>query len=185
MGDRKKKSQKKFEMRGDARTVADLLRDIADQLEGAAPAPDAGETAIGDFRKLKISLKREGDRVAFKLKSEYSVTASPEDDIFVDDDGDDDGEKYKTLKKRMKKRFKAMGESLAAGRVPDPDLVSGFLEDSEQMMTWPEYGESFFSEYEAACGTFRLAAEGGDPAAVKSAFDIIDRVKHACHDKFK
>ncbi len=162
--------------------AARYLRKVADQLESGTPADEpASDPAIGDFKKLKIGLKNRGEQVEMKIKVKPTV--------FCDEAGSspEKGEKsaYKALKKKMKSDFKAIRESLVNGGFPLKETVGAFLRDSEQMVAYPGYGDAYYAEYQTACGRFQSAFEGGDLPGCQAACQELDRLKKACHDRYK
>lgn len=163
--------------------AARYLRRVADQVEsGGAAAEAPPEPAIGDFKKLKIGLKSRGEQVELKIKVKPAGFAGEAGGALTDK-----GEKsaYKTLKKKMKSDFKAIRESLVNGGFPPPETVSAFLRDSDAMLAYPGYGDEYYAEYQAACGRFQTAFDGGDLPGCQAACQAIDRIKKACHDQYK
>ena len=95
--------------------------------------------------------------------------------------------KYKPLKKRMKSSFKEIGESLAAQKLPEPDILDGFLADSERMMAFAgkKYGEADYPAYRQACRQFAEAYEARDWAAFKDGYTRLEQLKKDCHKAYK
>ncbi len=95
--------------------------------------------------------------------------------------------KYKPLKKRMKSSFKEIGESLAAQKLPEPEILNGFLADSELMMAFAgkKYGEADYPAYRQACRQFAEAYEARDWAAFKDGYTRLEQLKKDCHKAYK
>lgn len=177
--------------------LARLLREMADRLEGVAPeTEDAFGVETGDFFKLKLSLKRELDGYAAKLKSKPynpakaypapcagAVPAVPE--AAPSGTSETSPPKYKSLKKRMKGQFKSIYDSLINNALPAAPLVEAFLADSERMIAYPGYGDEFYGEYDALCTAFREAFGREDLDGCKRAVQDLNRLKKECHDRCK
>ena len=95
--------------------------------------------------------------------------------------------KYKSLKKKMKSTFKNMGESLEALNLPEPELMSAFLADSERMLsfTGKKYGEMHYPAYREACRLLAKAYEAKSLMGCKSAYDNLNQLMKDCHKEYK
>ena len=163
--------------------TARLFRELADRIEGNPPASDPSTLPeLGDFRKMKISVKRDMEDLSVKIKLKPTKESGSHE---ADDPENPKFSKYKDLKKRMKVQFKKILESLETGALPPETVVTAFLADSKLMIRYPKYGAEFYGDYDQACTRFREACESHDPAACKAAAQELDRLKTDCHKKFK
>jgi XXXCH domain-containing protein len=166
--------------------TARLFRELADRMEGNPPASEPSSVPeLGDFRKMKIAVKRNMDDLSVKIKLKSPKESGSDEGIPSDDPENPKFSKYKDLKKRMKVQFKKILESLETGALPPETVVTAFLADSKLMIRYPKYGAEFFGDYDQACTRFRQACESHDPAACKAAAQELDRLKSDCHKKYK
>lgn len=175
----------------DEAALARFFREMADRLEGATPeGPETFGVDPGDFFKLKLSLKREADGYAVKMKAKpYDATRATGASVPVgteDPAGTDAPKvKYKSLKKRMKGQFKTIAESLVVGVLPPAAVAEAFLADSRRMTAYPGYGDEFYAEYDSFRVAFRDALEREDMEGCRSVVRELDRIKKECHDRYK
>lgn len=172
--------------------LAAFLREMADGLAGEAPDSAAHESEHamaapdpGEFKKLKISIKRDlgGYTLKYKSKALIKQTVFQEEGAVT---ATDEGEiKYKKLKKRMKGAFKAITESLMADTMPGEAAVTSFLQDSKLMISFPEKGAEFYNDYDQACTTFARAFEAKNLEACKAAGIALNQLKKDCHSRYK
>jgi XXXCH domain-containing protein len=171
--------------------LAEFFRGLADQLAGQGPEEDAAPVDgvsppdPGEFKKLKLSVKRDlgGFSIKWKSKALYKPVEAEAD---MDAAPADEGEiKYKKLKKRMKESFKMITESLMSDVMPGEAVVTAFLQDSKRMTSFPEKGAEFYNEYDKACMDFARAFEAKNLTACKSAATILNQLKKDCHSRYK
>lgn len=171
--------------------LADFFRHIADRLDGVIPdTAELSADAIaaldpGEFKRLKISIKRDIEGFSLKWKSKAMIRRADAEGEGIAPPADEREVKYKTLKKRMKTNFKAVTESLAADVLPGEAAVAAFLEDSRLMTTFPDKGAEFYGDYERACTDFSNAFAVGDLGACKAAGITLSQFKKGCHERYK
>jgi XXXCH domain-containing protein len=172
--------------------LATFFRELADRLDGVGPeAPVDGENIAnapdpGEFKKLKVGVKRDlgGFTLKWKSKSLVQQPAAPGTPPAAP--ASSAGEiKYKSLKKRMKQSFKAITETLMADVMPGEAVVTAFIQDSKLMMNFPDKGAEFYDEYDKALMTFANAFEAKDMAACKAAGIALNKLKKDCHSRYK
>lgn len=179
-------SGEKIKYQGMSETeMAEFFREIADRLEGREPDEPKFPFDPSGFRKLKISVKRQMDGLSVKVKMKPSYSLSPLGETDLPPELEGQKPKYKKLKKRMKVTFKAIQDSLAAGTLPNGAAVTSFMEDSRLMIDYPGYGDEYYQEYDQACLRFQEACDRQDIETCKVACQELDRLKKACHDKYK
>jgi XXXCH domain-containing protein len=95
--------------------------------------------------------------------------------------------KYKPLKKKMKSTFKNMGESLEVQKLPEPELMSAFLADSDRMLSFKgkKYGETHYPAYREACRLLAKAYEAKSLMGCISAYDSLNQLMKDCHKEYK
>lgn len=171
--------------------LAEFFRTLAERL--STPAADEGGTAAetvsapdpGDFRKLKISVRRELDGFVLKWKAKAGEGAAGGGASGAEPAAEEGEVRYKSLKKRMKADFKAITESLGADLLPGEATVAAFLEDSRRMTTFPDKGAPCYGDYEKACREFERAFAAGDLPACKAAGAALGQLKKDCHGRYK
>jgi XXXCH domain-containing protein len=176
--------------------LAGYLRHLADAIENKTDQLPAELIDLPEpIDKLEIKSKSRNGRweLKIKIKAESSVELQPSNDTV------DDGRQtttaaaakpeagYKKLKKRMKNSFKAIGENLAVQNFPQPEVLNGFLADSEQMMsfTGAKYGEEYYPAYRKGCRRLAEAYESKNPDAFNAAYAALDQMKKDCHKIYK
>ncbi len=92
---------------------------------------------------------------------------------------------YKKLKKRMKSDYKLVLRAVYAGRLPEEDLVRGFVADCHTMCTFPGKGDPLYPAFRAAADELQRAADAGDIEACAAAMQEIRRLWRQGHDEYK
>jgi XXXCH domain-containing protein len=173
--------------------LAEFFRGLSDRLSGIGPdAADAAETGgaqapdPGDFKKLKLSIKRELGGYSLKWKSKALYKPAEGAGPAAAGPAAEEGEvKYKKLKKRMKESFKMITESLMTDVMPGEAVVTAFLQDSKLMTSFPEKGAEFYDDYDRACAEFAIAFDAKDLTACKAAAITLNQLKKDCHSRYK
>lgn len=171
--------------------LAGFFRQLADRLEGVAPVaadPAAGGVEApdpGEFKKLKISIKRDLGGLTLKCKFKALVKRTVAGDEGAKAPADEGEVKYKKLKKRMKESFKSITETLMADIMPGEAVVTAFLQDAKLMMSFPEKGAEFYDDFDKACMTFERAYEAKDFEACRAAAITLNQLKKDCHSRYK
>ncbi len=182
-----KGNEQKVKRHLDATQAAAVFRAIADVLAGTA-ASNADEIAglFEDFKKANLKLKRKGANISLKAKVESALAAAPQaSEMPASEAASQTKPKYKSLKKRMKSTFGSIGDSLREDRMPAPEAVKSFLEDSELMVGYAGYGDEYYGEYTNACRRFSEAYNGKNWAGLKTAYETLRKLKSDCHDRYK
>ena len=164
--------------------AADLLRGIADSLEGESgaigdvPLPD-----VADLRKLSISIKKDRDAENVSLKFKFK-----EFDRLIGQAPSAGGEVgtpkkpgYKSLKKEMKTSFKELSRSLSQGVLPGAAVVELFVRQGIQMCEYPGKGDEHYEEFRLRCQELKEAFDSGDVAGCQAAYRELQRMKIECH----
>jgi len=162
--------------------LADWLRALAD----GAPALDGQALPVEGFKSLKISLKDAGEAYKVKVSAKFpkpeGETAPRIDES--DEDESSEAPRYKSLKKHMKQTFKVIGEALAADTLPPELETVSFLSDARLMVSYPDKGDSDYPPFVAAIEAFEKALINQDMQAIKAAYQELDRLKKACHERY-
>lgn len=171
--------------------VAEFFRSLAQDLEGGALHVDDASISLEGFKSISIGLKKAGEGLKLKVKVK-TPAAQPAAAATAGQAGQPAAAapeagrpKYSTLKKWMKKEFRAIGEALALGQMPDPDLAESFVSDSLLMCTYPDKGDEYYPAYTAAARKFGAAVKAGDLAAAQEAAAELGALKRDCHDRYK
>jgi|GEM_PF-611822 len=199
--------EKKFKKQMDAAQLAAMLREIADELEGAAQNSNAPlEGAFNDFHKARLKIKRKTNRLSVEVKVESQAPLHPADTSPADPASDltiiagnrpqtaakghpaaDRKEKpeYKNLKKRLKSTFKQIRTNLETGQLPATEIMESFLQDSQLMLSYPGHGDAHYAAYQNLCSHFSTAYNRGDIDAVRSVYTELSQMKSDCHKRYK
>jgi XXXCH domain-containing protein len=164
-------------------SLPDFFRELAHMFENGG---GNGMESIAEFRKMKISIEESSGRIAVQIKfkgAEPAAEHHPE--VKTEEKAPRKPLKYKDLKKRMKRSFKAIFTMVHENRMPDREVVEEFLRQSELMVSYPGYGDEYYTEYREACDAFTAAFLQGDMKALHQAFDRIDQAKSHCHNRYK
>lgn len=177
----------KFEQDMTPQELKELLSRLADGLADAEADAGSGPELAGlplkSVSKLKIGIKRTAQ--GFECKVKAKVAGSPEELAGLELPSDAAGKpKYKSLKKRMKSTFKAVTLSLLAGEMPAEALVTGFVEDSRLMVTYPGNGDEFYPVYSQAVDGLEAAYKAQDLEAMRKAALELSRLKSECHERY-
>lgn len=176
--------------------VPAYLRHLADAMENrTSNLPSELSDLPEPIAKLEMKVKARDGRWNLTIKVKAAPPAAVEKPIspagkameaFVCSAGKPEDD-YNTLKKRMKASFKTIGGSLAAQKLPEPEVLRAFLADSEQMMTFPggKYGEQHYPVYRKACRQLVEACESRNRPAVAEAYSALEQVKKTCHKLYK
>ena len=192
--DAMKASERKIKQGMPFEEIPAYLRRLADALEKKDNnLPNELTDLPEPIGKLELKGKA-GDRgwtLKIKIKADHPVEAfTPEagaDETAPASESTSPKIKYKQLKKRMKSSFKDIGESLDLQKFPEPDLVNGFLADSELMMAFAghKYGEPDYPAYRQACRQVAEAYEARNWTAFKDGYARLDQLKADCHKAYK
>ena len=189
-----KASERKIKQEMPFETMPSYLRQLANALEKQTDGLPAELTDLPEpIVKLEVRGKARdnGWEIKIKIKAESPKGPEPEDTSTHEARRTapvaEPDVNYKSLKKKMKASFRDIGESLAAQKLPEPDIIDAFLSDSELMMafTGEKYGESHYPAYRDACHRLAEAFEAKRWEAFKAAYADIDQVKKDCHAAFK
>ena len=189
-----KASERKIKQEMPFETMPSYLRQLANALEKQTDGLPAELTDLPEpIVKLEVrgKARNNGWEIKIKIKAEASENSEPERSSAH---GEEEAApavkpdvKYNALKKRMKSSFRDIGESLAAQKLPEPEIIDAFLSDSEVMTAFAgeKYGESYYPAYREACRRLAEAFEAKRWEAFKAAYADIDQLKKDCHAAFK
>ena len=180
-----------------------------------APSPLDETLGKESFKKVKIAFKRDGDAVLMEMKvrrrqpvdvqsldvqslDAQSLDAQALDAQLLDAMPVNNGEKsappsgtavsigdYKHLKKKMKDSYRLLKTAQAAGELPEEAVITLFLSQSEQMVTYPDKGEPLYARYIDACHQLKAAYYQKDQAAFNVAMGNMDELKKQAHHTYK
>jgi XXXCH domain-containing protein len=158
--------------------AAGFLRKIADQIEGKSiDDPDLRK----NFKKISLSLKRESGQISLKIEVKHDEPGS--------DIGEGSGhakvKKYRAAKKRMKHNFRDICLAVSEGKIPSENLTESFFRDSDIMISYPRYGEEYYTEYIQAFEEFRSALNKKDLESAALLCEKIKKIKSVCHKQYK
>jgi XXXCH domain-containing protein len=189
-----KGSERKFKQDMPFEEIPACLRRLADALEKKDNhLPPEWSNLPEPIGKLELKGKAGDSGWTLKIK----IKADPPAEIIAPETGTDQAPsasasakpqiKYKQLKKRMKSSFKQIRESLDAQKLPDPEVLNGFLTDSERMMAFAgqKYGEPDYPAYRQACRQLAEAYEAQNWTAFKNGYARLDQLKADCHKAYK
>ena len=169
--------------------LPDFLRRLAVALESKS-ASDPDFLNVDRIRKFKCEVDDRGVRFRMKFSEDFCLAVqerhSPLDTshpIHPHHAAEKPG--YKELKKRMRKDFKAMFKAIHEGVIPDRRDVMRFLSDAHLMVTYPGYGDVYYSVFIDACHAFEKAYEQGDLQLLNETVDALAFQAAHCHSRFK
>lgn len=179
MGDKKITIDKTL----DVNQIAAFLRLLADELEGKNNGePNEFGNQLHGFNKLKISLiKQEGGQLSLRLKVKDGKEAS----IVSATAFTDIVEEYRPFKQHYKATFAELTSCANQGVLPAADLLSRFMAESQQLISFPGFGDLFYAEYKQACLAMEQAVKDGQLTAFQEKLAAIRALKKACHQRFK
>ena len=182
MGSRESKARESLSLK----ELPVFFRNMALRLEAlGGDSSEMHEDDLSDFTKIRIEVKREGDRARLKIKVKRDAPGWDAPSAGTLSVHRPTGIKYGTLKKRMDKTFRKMGQDLAKGLVPADETRSAYLEDVDRMVSFPGKGSPFYEKFKKACTSFRDACEKEDVASARSKYESMAQLKAECHDRFK
>lgn len=168
----------------DANQTAAFLRLLADELTGNSNLePNEFGCQLHGFNKLKISLiKQEGGRLSVRLKIKDGLQGSPAlSSEFTDVAAQD----YRPFKQLLKATFAELNSCGKQGVLPSPELLSRFMAESQQLVSFPGFGDPYYDDYHAACRAMAQAVRDGSPPAFQEKLAAINTIKKACHRRFR
>jgi XXXCH domain-containing protein len=177
-------SKRKYNWRMTRGEAADLLRRLADTLEGDSDEVGDYGISLAELIKFKIKIdlsESESMEVKFTGKGEKVCCCCGEDPC----GSGPECENYSSIKKRMQKYFRALCESVVNGVLPSREIVAVFLEDSEKMVEYQGYGDEFYPEYMMVCAKLREAVDAEDLQLVAGVVEELTQAKKRCHDIYK
>lgn len=189
-----KTSERKIKHEMPREAIPTYLRLLADALEKKTEdLPDEMSDLPEPIAKLELKGKLRGESWELKIKIKAEESFAAEQGAAPAAAASETARPatpqmgYKHLKKKMKSSFKDIGESLAAQKLPEPEVLNAFLAQSDLMMAFSadKYGASQYSTYRDACSSLARAYESKNWAAFKSAYANLDQLKKDCHHKYK
>ncbi len=178
--------------------AAQLLRELANNLEQGNLEFGQVAVELDDFFKVKQSVRTKSDRVCFKLKLKYEKRLYPAGHVakgihpLLESDQDDEDEApegrrigYKPLKKSMGRAFKDLLRSLALGADPDLDKVKAFCAQCYLMTSFPGKGDEHYGSFRSLTDRLLAAAQNADQKEALAAAMAMEEMKKACHARHK
>lgn len=143
---------------------------------------------LGDFEKIKLTIKKEGAIFILKAKvkaadTDPSTGGTSGEEATVD--GNMGKPNYKALKKRLKGSFAELKKLLTQDAAPSAETVRRFLDDSYLMTTYPGMGVEHYEQYRNCCQGFKKAFESGDLEVMRTSLAAVEVRKKACHEQYK
>lgn len=177
-----KDREEKFKIGLSIQEAASFLREIADSMEQGNIAVDNNNVQVNPFHHISLSYKQDTEKNNFSLKLKYKgrdkkQTYVQPSEVAV--------EKYKHLKERMKTQFKSIQEALDTGILPEPKLLTDFVEDSKQMCQYKDKGDEYYPRYLKAVNNFEKAAGQEELLSLQAALQSLDNLKQECHELYK
>lgn len=172
--------QSKIEKYIDRSELPQFLRELADAIESGNNQELA---CASDFKRFKLTVKNEYGKMALKakFKSEKECKFEEDEQIYT---STTQASQYKILKKRMKSSFKLLFKLIHDGQIPPDEAVQSFLEDSNQMVTYPGYGDEYYESDMNVCNEFKGAYEARDIPQMTEAMKALAYEKGRCHTKY-
>lgn len=168
----------------DANQIAAFLRLLANELEGKNSAePNEFGSQLHDFNKLKLSLiKKVGGQLSLRLKIKDSKQAATVSTTEFTDIAEHD---YRPFKQQYKTTFTELTRCANQSALPSPDLLSRFMAQSQQLISFQGFGDLYYYEYKQACLTMEQTVKDGSIPAFQEKLAAINAIKKACHQRFK
>ena len=163
------------------RKTENLPSELVDLPDPIAKLEIRGKSRNGTW-ELKIKIKAESPpALAATETSPGGVTEAAAPSVAKPD------VKYKSLKKRIKTTFRKIGESIAAHKLPEPEVIHTFMADSELMTSFAgaKYGEADYPAYQEACRRLAEAYQAQKWDAFKAGYAALNQLKKDCHSAYK
>ncbi len=161
--------------------AAQLLRDLAAQLEHGSLEVGGKPPMPGEEFKVKVRSKCNDRRASLSLKLQWS--AAPD---AVESEPEDGIPSYKSIKKRINASFKNIKARLDEGQLPDLQLAELFDGDAELMLEYPDKGEAAdITAFRELSASFLGAVEAGDLVKVQGAVAAMAAAEKSCHKRYK
>jgi XXXCH domain-containing protein len=92
---------------------------------------------------------------------------------------------FKSLKQRISKNFRTIRDALDADQLPPKDIIFTFLDDADEMATYPGPWEINVAEFCEVLDLFKAAVQSGKVANMARAANELTEIKRACHAQFR
>lgn len=156
--------------------LPNFFRELADAIEKGGNEKFA---CAEDFKQLKISAENDFGTICVKAKFK-SASECVDTEIISELKSDTPIKpEYKVLKQRMKNSFKLLIKMIHDGDMPPREAVESFLDDSDLMISYPGFGDEFYSEYAKACEAFKASYDAQDMQRMHETLDVIIHEKVA------
>ncbi|MBA3014613.1 MAG: GAK system XXXCH domain-containing protein [Proteobacteria bacterium] len=168
----------------DTKQVASFLRLLADELEGKSSfeGNEFGWQLHG-FNKLKIGLiKKEGGHLSLRLKIKDSGTAPPAPPSEFTDIAE---QEYRPFKQIIKSTFALLTSCANQGRLPSPELLVNFMDQSRKLIAFKDFGDIYYDEYWQTCQAMEHEVNKGVLTGFQEKLAAITDLKKSCHHRFK
>nr|MBF0223081.1 GAK system XXXCH domain-containing protein [Desulfobulbaceae bacterium] len=93
--------------------------------------------------------------------------------------------KFRPLKKDLHHWFKQLRYATESGKLPDLKTVEQFLAGVTLMVSYPGFGDEFYSSFKAACDSLLPLLKSGDINSFEKQITTIHDLKKQCHLRFK
>jgi len=133
--------------------------------------------------KLKLSLiKQQGGQLSLRLKiKDNKHVATVSDTEFTDIVEHE----YRPFKQRYKATFAELTSCANQSTLPAPGLLLRFMTESQQLISFQGFGDSYYHDFKQACEAMAQAVKGGSVSAFQEKLAAIHAIKKACHQRFK
>lgn len=94
-------------------------------------------------------------------------------------------QKYRPLKKMLKKIVKSIAKSTEHQQLPPALVMDDFMAQVKVMVSYPGFGDEYYSAFMTACNDLYAAHRKKDPALFAERFARVVALKKECHHRCK
>ncbi|MCK4838300.1 MAG: GAK system XXXCH domain-containing protein [Desulfobulbaceae bacterium] len=94
-------------------------------------------------------------------------------------------QKYRPLKKMLKKTVKNITDSVANKQLPPALLMDDFMAQVKVMVSYPSFGDEYYSTFMAACDALYKACRKKDLSLFVECFAVVVSLKKECHHRYR
>ena len=93
--------------------------------------------------------------------------------------------KFRPLKKNLRHSFTQLRYAVDSGKMPSKRSVNQFIDQVNLMVSYPGFGDEFYTSFKAACTELRTFHNAVDLNSFEKQLACIHSLKKQCHNRFR
>ncbi|MDP2106659.1 MAG: GAK system XXXCH domain-containing protein, partial [Desulfobulbaceae bacterium] len=94
-------------------------------------------------------------------------------------------QEYRPFKQIIKSTFALLISCANQGRLPSPELLVNFMDQSRKLIAFKDFGDIYYDEYWQTCQAMEHEVNKGVLTGFQEKLAAITDLKKSCHHRFK